>query len=511
MSRKILFAFVVFAAMFMTVGGALRAQGLDSLKKLELAGKLQEYFEALKHENIETQKAECDFLIETATDPQVRNFIAQTIYDHYMDSKIMGAEAVAIHMADNWFIPGKVTFDDESELFAAKIFAEFNRLSQIGAKAPELSMESLDGKYFTLFEAGEAGQRFRVLYFYDTDCSRCRMETILLRNILETEDFPVEVYAIYVGDDRTEWQDYVADRLSQGGGKAVLTHLWDPAMDSDYQRKYGVLQTPRLFLVAPDGTIVGRGLDAQTLAQMLHGIFDPVELEYGGKESETLFDGIFGSEDSPSADEVTGISDYIATTTLAKGDTVMFRQLTGDLLYYLAGRSGEGFKEGMKNLIDNHILNGLNIWRTQDDSLKIVGFARVMDDLLSKAEPGSAIVDVKVPGELRTWKRTKPVEVSLRKLKGNRNIIIFYTEGCNICDAEKAAADFLLSAGRSKDKSVAGPARRTRVLMVNIDRIMAEDPDLAARLFDSFDLTALPFIIMTDKNGTVMRRYLSLQ
>ena len=134
-----------------------------------------------------------------------------------------------------------------------------------------------------------------------------------------------------------------------------------------------------------------------------------------------------------------------------------------------------------------------------------------MDDLLSKAEPGSAIVDVKVPGELRTWKRTKPVEVSLRKLKGNRNIIIFYTEGCNICDAEKAAADLLLSAGRSKDKSVAGPARRTRVLMVNIDRIMAEDPDLAARLFDSFDLTALPFIIMTDRNGTVMRRYLSLQ
>lgn len=510
MSRKILFAFVVFAAMFMTVGGAVRAQGLDSLKKVELAGKLQEYFEALKYENIETQKAECDFLIETATDPQIRDFIAQTIYNHYIGSKIMGAEAVAVHLADNWFIPGKVSFADDSELFAAKVFAEFNRMSLIGAKAPELSMESLDGKYSTLFEAGEAGRRFRVLYFYDTDCARCRMETILLRNIIETEDFPVEVYAIYVGDDRTQWQDYVADRLSPEGGKAVLTHLWDPAMDSDYQRKYGVLQTPRLFLVAPDGTIVGRGLDAQTLAQMLHGIFDPVELEYGGKESEALFDEIFGSEDSPSAEEVTGISDYIATTTLAKGDTVMFRQLTGDLLYYLAGRSGEGVKEGMKSLIENRILDNQKVWRTPDDSLKIIGFARVMHDLLSKAEPGSAIVDVKVPGELKTWKKTKPMEISLRKLKGDRNIIIFYTEGCNICDAEKAAADAVLSAGSSEDKAVAKAARRTKVLTVNMDRIMKEYPDLAARLFDSFDLSSLPYIIQTDRKGFVERRYISL-
>lgn len=511
MLRKLAYV-VLLTAFILTAGsGFVHAQGLDSLKKIELAGKLEEYFEALKYESPEVQKAECDFLIETANDPDVRNFIAQTIYDHYIGSKIMGAEAVAIHLTDNWFIPGKVTFEDESELFAAKVFAEFNRMSQVGAKAPELSMESLDGQRTELFEAGEEGKCFRVLYFYDTDCPGCRMETILLSNILETEDFPVEVYAIYIGDDRPEWQDYVAGRLSPECGLTVLTHLWDPSLDSDYQRKYGVLQTPRLFLIAPDGTIVGRGLDAQTLAQMLHGIFDPVELEYGGKESEALFDGIFGSEATPSAEEVTGIAEYIAGTTLAKGDTVMFRQLTGDLLYYLAGRSGEGFKEGMKNLIDNHILNRRNIWRTQDDSLKIVGFARVMDDLLSKAAPGTLIEDVRVPAELKTWKRSKSVGSGLRKLKGDRNIIIFYTEGCNVCDAEKAAAEALLSAGRSEDKSVARAARKTKVLMVNIDRIMADNPDLAARLFESFDLSALPFIIMTDRNGVIERRYMSLQ
>ena len=49
-----------------------------------------------------------------------------------------------------------------------------------------------------------------------------------------------------------------------------------------------------MFLISPDGTILGRGLDAQALSMMLHSIFDEVELEYGSDESIALYDGIFG-------------------------------------------------------------------------------------------------------------------------------------------------------------------------------------------------------------------------
>ena len=511
MSRKIISLIGIVAVMLMTAAADVLAQGLDSLKKVELSGKLEEYFEALKYENIDVQKAECDFLIEASDDPEIRDFIAQTIYYHYKESELMGAEAVAVYLADNWFIPRKVQFEDESEMFAARMFAEFNRLSQIGCKAPEISMESLDGRFVSLFGADDSRDRFRVLYFYDADCAKCRIESILLNNTLRTEDFPIDFYAIYLGDDRYQWQEYVRERFSPEATSASVTHLWDPAMRSDYQRKYGILQTPRLFLMAPDGTIIGRGLDTQALVQMLHGVFDPVELEYGGTDSEALFDGIFGTGDMPSADEVAGIADYIASTTLEKGDTVMFRQLTGDLLYYLAGHTGEGFKEGMGYMIDKHILDNGRIWRTHDDSLKITGFARVMDDLLSKSEPGTLIKDLTVPGELLTWKKRSPVEMSLRNMKGERNIMIFHTEGCGVCDAEKAAAEAILGAASSKDRRIAKAARRTRVLLINMDRIMADNPELAELLFESFDLSALPFIIQTDRKGVIERRYISLQ
>ena len=506
MIRKNAICFISCLLLMISAAGDLCGQGLDSLRKVELTKMLGEYFEALKYESIEVQKAECDFLIETGNSKEVRDFIAQTIYDHYVDSKIMGVEAVAVYLADNWFVPGKVSFKDDSELFAARIFAEFNRQSLVGSKAPELEMESLDGERRNLF-GNDAGGRFKLLYFYDTDCVNCRLESIMLRNILETEDFPIDFYAVYVGDDRQAWKAYVADRLSIEGGKVRVSHFWDPTLDSDFQRKYGVIQTPRLFIISPDGTILGRGLDSQAAMQMLHTIFDDVELNYGGEESAALFNGILSSRSN--VDEVKGLADYISDSTLPKGDTVMFRQLTGDLLYHLATNTGEGIKEGLSYVVDNKILNQERIWRSKDDSLKIVGFAQIMRDLLDKARPGTKIADIKVPGELYTWKKEQVKELSLPKLKGERNIIIFYTEGCEICKAEKQAAWELLAQAHSSDKEVAKPARKTCIFMVNVDRIMSAEPNLAARLFDSFDLSTLPYIVTTDRKGIIQHRYYS--
>ena len=224
MVKNYIYILVTSVMVFIAAGGEVCGQGLDSLRKIELTERLGEYFEALKYESIEVQKAECDFLIETANSQEVRDFIAQTIYDHYIASKIMGAEAVAVHLTDTWFIPKKVSFRDESELFAARIFAEFNRQSLVGNKAPELEMETIDGEKRNLF--GEAGNgRFKLLFFYDTDCVNCRLESIMLRNILETEDFPVDLYAVYVGDNRDSWSAYVAERLTLEDGMASVVHL----------------------------------------------------------------------------------------------------------------------------------------------------------------------------------------------------------------------------------------------------------------------------------------------
>jgi hypothetical protein len=196
---------------------------------------------------------------------------------------------------------------------------------------------------------------------------------------------------------------------------------------------------------------------------------------------------------------------YLADSQLHAGDTTMCRQLLGDFLYYLAPKTGQAMKEGTKYLIDEYVLGRNDIWNTADDTLKVVGFAEIMDDLLSKSMPGSRIADIKVPGELLTYAKSTKKTMNLRKLKGESNIIIFHTNGCNICAAEIAAARNIVSQLDRKQKN------KIKVFLVNVDDIMASDPALASKLFDSFDLSSLPFIISTDKKGIIDARYMTLR
>ena len=475
---------------------SLSAQQADSDIFAALGLKLNEYYEALKHESLDVQIQECDFLIESSTDSLVRQYVALDIYSHYIASPVMGAENVAVHLYDKWFQSGKVRMKSNEDLMAAQVHAEFNRRSLIGRKAQEIIMESIDGTVVNLYGETDSSGVFRVLYFYDTDCLKCMVETLLLKNLFSVKSYPVEVYAIYTGDDREAWIRYAAEKLKLSGA----IHLWDPELMSDFQRKYGVVKTPRLFLIGPDEIILGRGLDVKALETMLDGLFSEKSLNYGSRESEELFDGIFAvSGGRPSLQEVKGIADYIHDRTLSATDTLMFRQMSGDYLYYLATRTGEAFREGLNYHIDSNILSQDKVWKSEDDSLKVIGFAEMMKDLLSRTAPGSHVPEMTVPGELYTKRGVKLRNVKLDRVGGKNNVILFYTVGCEVCAEEKKAAMELL-----KD-------RRTRVLMVNVDDIMENDGPLASELMDSFDLSSLPFIVITDSKGVVQRRYVSLQ
>lgn len=471
---------------------------LDSATARKLDARMAEYLAAIERESPQVKKAESDFLIETCADSLIRQYVAISVYDHYMASKLMGDEAIAIHVFDKWFQSGKVRMRSEADMLAAKIFAEFNRHSLIGMQAPEMILYAMDGSPVNVPDADSGSRRFNILFFYDADCASCKVQTILLRNVLEEGNFPVDLYAVYASDDMEAWKSYVDKQLDIEAAGTKVVDLWDPELESDFQRKYGVIRTPRMFLIGPDGTILGRNLDAGSLSVMLHGIFDEKELEYGAEESVMLYDRLFGT--GPSRQDIVDVAGHIASRTLEKGDTLMFRQMAGDLLYYLGSHRGEGVKEGLSYVIDEYVLSKEDVWRSSDDSLKVIGYAEMMRDLLGRSVPGSKIADMKVPAHKQTLRKGKDGEFRLGKLNGNRNIIIFHTEGCHVCAAEKDAAYELLR----EEKDIV-------VLLVDIDDIISSSPSLANALFDSFDLSSLPYIIETDRKGRIVRRYVSLQ
>lgn len=569
MSRRV----VIFIGLFLGLLQSLPCAGqVDSTRLKELDKRLEQYFQILEPQGVGVKIEECDLLIDSAKDSLLRQHIALKAYEHYLNSTLMGDEGVAVHLTDTWFTSGLVSMGGEEVLLNARIFADFNRQSLLGEPAPSFVMESFEGDSVAF---GGSSDRYRLLLFYDTDCAKCKLEMMRLRPLLDSRDWPVDFYAVYTGGDKENWRQWLSDRMNINAPRMRLFNLWDPEVASDYQMKYGVLQTPRMFLVDRDGTIIGRGLDSAALESLLDVVLPGfVDYEYGSSASAALMDKLFASYDEsdrslslskrhhrqpgwfdkthqppkrPGITRILSMAKALEDRTLSKADTLSFKHLEGDLLYWLTSRRDEPSKEGALPFINEYILSRPGIWNTPGDTLKVVGLARMMSDLLSRTPVGSKLPKAKdlilgiSSAESQPYALAQPDRLHEQDDVNNRNqasdrsreqagtnadahidntllqprnvlslrdwtkiwnrlrrkggYIVFHTEGCPVCKAEFSAADSL----------------GLRTLDVNVDEMMVSAPNLARTLLDTFDLSSMPFILEVGRHGIIRRRYVSFR
>lgn len=483
--------FFLFAAVFCGHCRGMSAEP-DSSVYAALDEKLEAYTAAISGESIDVQCGEADFLISTCQDSLVRQHVALWLYAHYMDSGLMGVEAVAVHIFDEWFSDGKVEMLSEVEFMNARIYVEFNRWSLLGMEAPPLEASAPDGSLVSFPVRG----RYSLLYFYDLSCSECKVQSALLKAYLREEDPDLDFYAFCVGQDEDAWREYREKWLDFGTSTMKVIHLWDPMVESDFQRKYGVLQTPRLFLMDHSGVIIGRGLDAVGLKQLLDLLPDLRPYEYGGESSDAFFDelaGMYG--DSFTASDVSDLARRLTAATLEAGDTLSFKHIAGDMLYWLGSKRGEAFREGSAYVADSLILGRPSVWASTEDSLQVVGLASLTHELLSRSAVGSKLPKIKVWGELHSSKGRIEGRYSLRKLRGKSSYIIFHRQGCPYCEAELAAVDSVLACNPS-----------AKVLSVDMTSLSGCEEE---QLLDAFDLSVLPLLIEADSKAVIRRRFFS--
>ncbi len=489
----------------------------DGVDLAALDSKVDEYLAALETQPTEVKCTEADFIIAACTDSTVLTHVANRVYRHYFSSKLMGDDAVAIHIFDTWFADKAVKMEGEDEFFAATFFAAVNRSSLIGMQAPQLQLQTPENEPFTLF--GSGGSTHSVLFFYDVGCPVCTAETAALQGVLEKYPEKLTLYAVYVGSDADKWSEYRNGRF--GDGETV--HLWDPEMTSGLAFDYGVIGTPRLFLVSPDGIILGRSLDSAALETLLDTVLSAGTLEYGSQESMDMFDKTF--EVSEGCANVSEVAAQMEDMLLPRGDTLLFKQLTGDLLYFLTSRKEGRFKCASEAFIDKFILSRPDIWNTPDDSLQVVSLAVFVKELLNLCPLGERLPALKVPVEVlsRKGKKTTATSIETAVAQGNdaddgiksktttlrlgkqRNCaIMFYSDGCGLCAEDLRLAREIL---RTKSPVPHTETVPSKIILIDMDEIWLDGGDLPDRLMAGFDLSALPFIICLDEQGRTAYKY----
>lgn len=244
---------------------SLRAQQPASGAYAALDSLALNYLGAIQMESVETKAGECDYLIGSVRDSLLRQHLAVTLFKYYKDAPVMGDEAVAIHIYDKWFAAGKTVFPGEFESLDAQMFCNLNRSTLIGMDAPVLTARKPCGGKLTLPAAGTT----TLLWFYDTACSKCKLESKVLPEVLEKAvDFPVTLVAFYAGHSRKEWREF-RRTFKVDNPNLKIMHCWDPTVESDYLRIYGVISTPKMYMVAPEGSIIGRRLEVESLQSLL--------------------------------------------------------------------------------------------------------------------------------------------------------------------------------------------------------------------------------------------------
>lgn len=260
MKRLTLIVLLMAASLFKMSAGQV-----DSTSRARLSEMLEQYYEAMLFIDNSEKEQECDFLIESCKDSLVRQFVASSILEHYMNPPLMGEESVAIYLYEKWFLNGPVTIGDEWKAFEASMFYQFNRLSMIDMPAPSLELYDPNGeKCAALLEGSPT-----VLYFYDTSCAKCKLASAWLPVVMGTVDFPIRLVAIYSGSEEEEWSEFRSKFKIENENVSII-HLWDPEMESDYQMKYGIISTPKIYFIDESCIIRGRRLERDSLEQILN-------------------------------------------------------------------------------------------------------------------------------------------------------------------------------------------------------------------------------------------------
>jgi len=236
--------------------------------------KLSTYFDVFVPKTVDSITEEITRILDEANTLDSDTFKYMSLYfmDLYITPKQMGQDRIFLNLYETYF--KNQTYEwlplAQKELFNSK--ARLLENNQIGSKAKELFMNSIDNNPLYLYDLSAD---YVILVFWDPTCGHCQTEIPRINRLHKNDwkKFNHSIYAVNINTDvKTEW------------GKFISTHdlnSWNhvsPAkvvrgnytqQDVDYQTLYNIEQTPVFYLLDKDKIIIGKDIDPQEYSKLM--------------------------------------------------------------------------------------------------------------------------------------------------------------------------------------------------------------------------------------------------
>jgi thiol-disulfide isomerase/thioredoxin len=203
----------------------------------------------------------------TKGNPETFKYLVWWLTYTYETSKIMGMDAVFVHMVEKYYMTKQVTWVDSAQM--AKIIDRAKKIApnMLGNKAPQLKMRDM---YLNSISMDEIKSPYLVLVFWDPTCGHCKKEIPKLDSLYKKslKSKGVEVFAINLEGDQKVWMDFVNEHDLR------WINVWDPYNESDFRKKYDIYSTPVIYLLDKERKIVAKRIGVEQLGDVIDKIIE---------------------------------------------------------------------------------------------------------------------------------------------------------------------------------------------------------------------------------------------
>ncbi len=210
----------------------------------------------------DTISAELDEILATVKDdPVAFRFWLVTFTNHYQTPKLMGQDAVLVHLLEDYYLSSQADWITEESLEKMREEVAFLKPNLIGQPAPALQL--IDTAQAPV-NALEIDGDYLVLFFYDPDCGHCKKKTPILRDAYyDLKDLGAEVVAVCGITDQEKWKNYIIEN------ELDWVNLADPFYRSNFRADYNVRSFPQVYVLDGERKIVAKKLDVDQLVNFI--------------------------------------------------------------------------------------------------------------------------------------------------------------------------------------------------------------------------------------------------
>ena len=228
---------------------------------------------------------EVDFIIEKSrSDSALFRYVLVTLFKKYGKSKLMGMDAVQVHIADKYYIT-ETWWNSEKYIADLKKRVKVLKPLLIGKVSPNPQLRYVPSEHFkqarndtalkryphagSFFNIHDIDADFTVLLFWEATCSHCKKVFPKVYSLYQDslKAMNVEVIAIstlFGEDGKEKWIDFVNQKQAYD-----WINAWNP-YDYKYKEIFDVRSTPQIFVLNKDKEIIGKKLGPENIAELIN-------------------------------------------------------------------------------------------------------------------------------------------------------------------------------------------------------------------------------------------------